>query len=81
MFDECSPSAGFQTSWEKKIWPRIAGIEVAGGASVMTGPGCGGGDDPLYLPGNQPGPWKKTGRYLILSLILKLPRGKDLYAM
>ena len=51
------------------------------GASVMTAPGCGGGDGPLYLPGNQPSPQEKTGSYLILSLILKLPRGKGLYAI
>ena len=78
MFAECPPCAGFRASWEKKIRPQSA---RGWGASVMTAPGCGGGDGPLYLPGNQPSPQEKTGSYLILSLILKLPRGKGLYAI
>ena len=38
------------------------------GASVMTAPGCGGGDGPLYLPGNQPSPQEKN-RELSYTLI------------
>ena len=64
MFDECPLFAGFRASWEKKIWPWSAG---GWGASVMSVPGCGGGNDPLYLPGNQPSLQKKNQGDILYS--------------
>lgn len=52
-----------RAAWEKKIRPLCAGV----GSMMKVSCGTSRGDDALYLPGDQPGPWKR--REMLYTLI------------